>query len=246
MEPPEIASTSDHTEPRKLPAGRSILERWADENDVERSALTRIFAAVDERVPGAPLVIPSLDDRSYYDPGLFPWIEQLIGAADELRTELATLSDALTPHPESAALVEAGGWQACFVWRSSRRNTRIAATAPIAAKVSEFCPGGGRAGNSYYSVIDAGTRLRRHSGPFNARLRCHLGLDVPETGCQIEIAGEYRSWHTNECLVFSDFPPHSVINASDRTRAVYVLDFWHPGLTTVEQNVLAALLVSPL
>jgi aspartyl/asparaginyl beta-hydroxylase (cupin superfamily) len=225
---------------------RAFLEQWAESYNVARSNLQRLFTAVDRWTPGTPLVLPDLDARTFYDPQRFGWMEDLVRIASALRAELAALSDELAPHPESATLVEQGSWRAWFLWRSGRQVARNAAAAPTAAKTARLGPGGGQAGNTYYSVIQPGTRLRRHTGPFNGRLRCHLGLDVPDSGCQIEIAGEYRSWCNDECLVFSDFPPHSVVNAGASARAVYVLDFWHPGLAADECNALAALLAGRL
>jgi aspartyl/asparaginyl beta-hydroxylase (cupin superfamily) len=221
---------------------RAFVESWADRHGVPRSGVQRVLAAVDRWGPGAPLIVPDLDQRAFYDSRSFPWIDQLTRMTSSLRRELSTLSDSLTTHPESTTLVEQGGWQTYFLWRSGRHLAANSAAGPAAAAAAELGPGGGQAGNAYYSVIQPATRLRRHTGPFNGRLRCHLGLDVPGEECQIEIAGEYRSWRNDECLVFSDLPPHSVANSSLRSRAVYVLDFWHPGLTPDEQNALAGLI----
>jgi hypothetical protein len=224
---------------------RSLLVHWAEAHGVERCNLQRLFTAVSGWVRGAPLLIPGLNPQTFYDPGRFAWTHDLIGLASALRAELATLSSDLVPHPESATLVERGGWRACFLWRSSREMGLHPTNAATAVSAVRLAPGGGQAGNAYYSVIDPGTSIRRHTGPFNGRLRCHLGLDVPDR-CHIEIGGEYRTWRNDECLVFSDLPPHSVVNESEKARSVYVLDFWHPELGEDERNALATLLACRL
>jgi aspartyl/asparaginyl beta-hydroxylase (cupin superfamily) len=235
----ERATTSDADQPMQ---GRAFLEHWAGHHGVPLSGMDRVFTAVDSWSSGGPLAVPELDGGAFYDSRAFDWVERLIELAPDLRAELAELSDRLTLHPESAALVDQGAWRTWFIWRSGREIPENAEAAPIAAEAARLVPGEGEAGNVYYSVIDPGTRIRRHTGVFNGRLRCHLGLDVPEAGCEIEIAGEHRAWANDECLVFSDFPPHSVANDSARTRAVFVVDFWHPELVPDERNALAALL----
>jgi aspartate beta-hydroxylase len=221
---------------------RAFLEHWADSNRVDRLDLERLFRAADRWAPGAPLMIPGLDGRTFYDPQSFSWTEDLTRMGSALRSEIAEFSTELAPHPESAALVEQGGWHAWFLWRSGQPLEPNAICAPVAAKAVGLAPGGGQAGNAYYSLIDPGTRLRRHTGPFNGRLRCHLGLDVPGKDCEIEIAGERQSWRNDECLIFNDLPPHSVVNDSVQRRTVFVIDFWHPELTEDERNALSALL----
>lgn len=84
-------------------------------------------------------------------------------------------------------------------------------------------------GNAIFSRLDAGTRLRAHCGPTNARLTCHLGVEVP-AGCEIRVGRETRRWRQGECLVFDDSWEHEVRNLGDRPRVVLLVNFWHPDL----------------
>jgi aspartyl/asparaginyl beta-hydroxylase (cupin superfamily) len=109
--------------------------------------------------------------------------------------------------------------------------------------VTKLASGGGQAGNSYYSVLGPGTQIKTHTGGFNGRLRCHIGLSV--TGdAWIDVAGERREWRVGHSLIFSDALPHHVANNGLADRAVFAFDFWHPDLTPVERAALSLLLTS--
>lgn len=99
-----------------------------------------------------------------------------------------------------------------------------------------FCGGG----DVIFSVLTPGTRLRAHCGPSNARLTCHLGINVPRTleqGCRIRVAGEApRGWEEGRCLVFDDSFEHEVFYEKGTSshepypgdRVILLLNFWHP------------------
>ena len=69
------------------------------------------------------------------------------------------------------------------------------------------------------------------------RLRCHLGVDVPER-CGLRVGGELLAWREGKCLVFDDSLTHEVWNEGDRPRVALVVDTWHPGLLPAEVALL--------
>ena len=59
------------------------------------------------------------------------------------------------------------------------------------------------------SRLGGRARIKKHVGPSNLRLTCHLGVKVPE-GCGIEVAGVEMGWKEGECIVFDDAAVHLV------------------------------------
>jgi tetratricopeptide (TPR) repeat protein len=92
----------------------------------------------------------------------------------------------------------------------------------------------------YFSSLDPRTRVAEHQGPTNLRVRCHLGLEVPE-GCGARVGGVTSGWQEGRCIVFDDSFRHEVWNDSDRRRLVLVLDLWHPDLSDDEVALLVGL-----
>ena len=45
----------------------------------------------------------------------------------------------------------------------------------------------------YFSRVKPGTHITPHCGPANVKLRCHLGLIVPDN-CWMRVGTETRTW----------------------------------------------------
>jgi aspartate beta-hydroxylase len=87
----------------------------------------------------------------------------------------------------------------------------------------------------------AGTHISAHRGPTNLRVRCHLGIDVPDGDCAIRVGDETRQWIEGECLVFDDHFEHEAWNRTAADRIVLIVDLWHPGLSPTEVRLLEGL-----
>jgi aspartyl/asparaginyl beta-hydroxylase (cupin superfamily) len=59
--------------------------------------------------------------------------------------------------------------------------------------------------------------------------------------CGIRVGGEERTWQVGKCLVFEDSFEHEAWNDGNETRAVLVVDLWHPDLTSIEIQALRGL-----
>jgi len=94
-------------------------------------------------------------------------------------------------------------------------------------------------GDALLSVQGAQSRLPTHCSVDNLRLRCHLGIRIPD-GTGIRVGGETRGWTEGRCLLFEDAFEHSVWNMSTERRIVLIVDFWHPDLTPIEVRALTA------
>ncbi|MCP5348439.1 MAG: aspartyl/asparaginyl beta-hydroxylase domain-containing protein [Gammaproteobacteria bacterium] len=94
-------------------------------------------------------------------------------------------------------------------------------------------------GDAVFSVQAAGSNLSAHCSVDNLRVRCHLGLSIPDS-CGIRVGEQKRKWREGECLLFDDSIEHEVWNNSKEDRLVLILDFWNPELTEIEREVLTA------
>jgi aspartate beta-hydroxylase len=92
-------------------------------------------------------------------------------------------------------------------------------------------------GSVKFSVAAPRTHIEPHCAPNNLRIRCHLGMIVPE-GCEIRVRDQTRSWEEGKCLILDDSFDHEVWNRSDRTRVILLVDFWHQDLTELEIQVI--------
>ena len=79
-------------------------------------------------------------------------------------------------------------------------------------------------------MVSRSSKLGARCGPSNLRLRCHLGVRVPE-GARVRVAGETRPWAEGECLVFDDSFEHEVWHEGDDDLILLVCDMWHPEMT---------------
>eukprot|EP00933_Yihiella_yeosuensis_P032340 TRINITY_DN25937_c0_g1_i1.p1 TRINITY_DN25937_c0_g1~~TRINITY_DN25937_c0_g1_i1.p1 ORF type:complete len:438 (-),score=81.97 TRINITY_DN25937_c0_g1_i1:146-1459(-) len=73
------------------------------------------------------------------------------------------------------------------------------------------------------------TRLRSHTGPTNARLTLHLGLQVPEDA-GLSVAQDSRKWVEGEVIAFDDSFLHSAWNNATKVRSVLYVTVWHPDI----------------
>lgn len=94
-------------------------------------------------------------------------------------------------------------------------------------------------GDVAFSVHSCDAHLEAHCSIDNLRVRCHLGIQVPEN-CEMRVATEIRGWEVGKGLLFEDSFEHEVWNRGTTRRAILIVDFWHPDLTDVEIEALTA------
>ena len=135
-----------------------------------------------------------------------------------------------------------GDWDVAFFYERGRRHEETCLACPVTTRGLEAYPTVRTlAGLIYASRMRGATHIAPHRGPTNLRLRCHLGLQVPDGDCAIRVGGETRRWEEGKCLVFDDFYEHEAWNHTEGDRIVLIVDLWHPGLSAVEVELLAGL-----
>jgi aspartate beta-hydroxylase len=78
---------------------------------------------------------------------------------------------------------------------------------------------------AFFSILDPGKSVPEHEGPYLGYLRYHLGLRVPKQNPpKLVVNKQDYVWKEGEAVLFDDSWPHSVVNQSDETRAVLIVD----------------------
>lgn len=177
---------------------------------------------------------PDLKAQPVHSASDFPWMSNFTREFEAVKGELLDYSNKLTLEAQPQGLTDQGRWSVLYFYSGGRPVEETVRACPRTAELLDSIPGAGEAGHSYLSVLRGGTHIKRHFGPINTRLRCHLPLIVPE-GPRIRIGEEMQKWREGEFLVFDDSFDHEVWNDSDQERIVLIMDFWHPDLTAAER-----------
>jgi hypothetical protein len=186
-------------------------------------------------------VYPDLASQPWYNAQDFPLAGYLESHYDAIRDEILALEPARF-HRESERIQRAGEWDVAFLYERGRRRPEVCDACPVTARGIESYPAMRTvAGLIYVSRMRAGTHIRAHHGPTNLRLRCHLGIKVPEGDCAIRVGDQARQWHEGRCLVFDDSFEHEAWNHTEEDRIVLIVDIWHPGLSATEVRLLEGL-----
>lgn len=145
--------------------------------------------------------------------------------------------------------VPSGHWNVFHLFNQGVKVTancdRCPGTTEVVEKLSSFMSGVAF-GNASFSVLQAGTRITEHCGPCNMRVRCHLGLQIPQD-CLMTVSNESRPWIEEGCILFDDSYSHKANHGGsemdgDGPRIVFILDLWNPDVTEEERAAFKAIL----
>jgi aspartate beta-hydroxylase len=178
-------------------------------------------------------------------PGLsatpFPETARLPGALaleeryETIRAEIQGLAAAEFQQEAENLKARGGSWDVLFFYERGRKNEENCARCPtIANLIESHNMVRTLTGLVYVSKLSPGSQVRPHRGPTNMRLRCHLGISIPDGDCGLKVGGETRRWREGRCLVFDDSFEHEAWNLAAAPRTVLIVDFWHPDLTPTE------------
>ncbi len=211
----------------------------ADRRRNRQSAYLAAFAHNERR----PLMnyYPGLPATPWHDPSQFPIVAALESAYDEIRAEVTALpADAF--HRESERISRTGDWDVLIFWERGQQNVANCERCPVtSALILEHPTVRSLSGLIYVSRMKPQTHIAAHCGPTNMRVRCHLGLSVPEGDCAIRVGADTRGWVQGGCVVFDDFFDHEAWNHTDEERIVLIVDLWHPDLSPQEIAVIEGL-----
>ena len=202
---------------------------------------------------------PGLTEREFHPRERFPWLADLEAATGMMSAELKAVLSA--ERSELVPYVQYDDHLPMDQWRPLNRSLDWTAIhllengKPVEAN-ARHCPGTlkllqklpqpdipNSSPNAMFSLLAPGIRIPPHVGVSNARLVCHLPLIIPE-GCWFRVGAETRHWKVGEALVFDDTIEHEAMNPSDELRVVFIFDIWHPDLSDIEREAVAALVAS--
>lgn len=183
---------------------------------------------------------PGLTAKPWHDAADFPWVSGLNASFAAIRHEMESLPGHPGLRPQHKTSRMKGAWNVFFLYALGRRATANCLQCPETVRAVSHVPGATAGGLALFSSLSPGAHVAAHCGASNARLRCHLGLAIPE-GCRIRVGNETRTWTEGESIVFDDSFEHEVWHDGNQTRWVLLIDFWHPDLTVPERRALARL-----
>jgi beta-hydroxylase len=173
-------------------------------------------------------------NATFFEPDLFPWAKELELEWRSIRAELDAVLSAPAPIPEFTALspqqrgiVQGRAWKSYFLFVTGRRHEPNASRCPDTIRLLQRIPG---LESAFFSILEPGTRITPHRGPYGGVLRYHLALIVPEprTICGIRVGTDVAHWEQGRSLVFDDSHDHEAWNDSEERRVVLFVDFERP------------------
>jgi aspartyl/asparaginyl beta-hydroxylase (cupin superfamily) len=82
---------------------------------------------------------------------------------------------------------------------------------------------------AFFSILDAGKSIPRHTGPYRGYLRYHLALKVPRRNPpSLRVKDQWYVWEEGKAILFDDTHCHEVVNSADADRVVLVIDVLRP------------------
>lgn len=186
-----------------------------------------------------------------------PFIESVVATAlqaagDMIVAEvMAELKPATDGVAQAAAHIggniSSEGWTALHFWRAGKVQTDTISRFPKTAEILRALPLSQYEGVPAYawlSILQPGVELPVHHGASSAHVTVHLGIDVPQGNCVLQVIGEERAWEAGKAFAFMDSFAHNSWNHSDKPRVILVVQTPHPELSTEEaidlQNCLDA------
>jgi len=177
------------------------------------------------KIAGNPMV---------YEQGTFPWEAGLQQATPAIMEELAAVLDRQSELPSFRQIVKDVDlavrddlWKTFILCGYGIKSERNIQTCPRTWEAVRAIPG---LKTAMFSIMEPGTHLPAHRGPYNGVLRAHLGLIIPEPSEQvaIRVGQSICHWRTGKVIVFDDAYEHEAWNHSGATRVVLFIDFVKP------------------
>ncbi len=117
-------------------------------------------------------------------------------------------------------------WKVFLLYSFGQKPKKNRALCPNTTEMLDSIP---HLFQAFFSILDPGKSIPAHSGPYRGYLRYHLGLRIPsEKPPKIRIKNEFHTWAEGESILFDDSWDHEVINDSNGTRVILIIDVLRP------------------
>ncbi|MEV0375353.1 aspartyl/asparaginyl beta-hydroxylase domain-containing protein [Streptomyces sp. NPDC050636] len=127
--------------------------------------------------------------------------------------------------PQRAAQVSEE-WRLYYAYMFGNTNELAKKDCPTLLSFAQSTPS---VVNAFISILEPGVTLPSHQDPYAGILRYHLGIRIPtDNPPRIRLADEYYEWKEGEGTVLDVSLEHEVINESDESRIIVIIDFRRP------------------
>nr|CCA25777.1 aspartyl/Asparaginyl betahydroxylase putative [Albugo laibachii Nc14] len=199
---------------------------------------------------GCPEIIPLLQSRPIWKTSNLPWVESLESSFAVIKEELLGLQSKQGFQPYRApsldndnqvsdklgtAAHDRGEWNVFYLFLHNVDFSMNRSLCPQTVAIIESIES--QYDHAFFSALAPHTHVKKHNGPTNKKLRCHLPLVVQKDQCRIRVGDELIKVEEGKCLVFDDSFEHEAWNDDpDHSRIVLIVDVWHPDLTREERR----------
>lgn len=204
----------------------------SDRAEVERSLAVRLgmrLRGAFNRLIAQSSLVPT---TPYIDPAHLAWGAALQAGWSDIRAELDALREdgvEIPPlariSPDHRDVTTDGKWKSFVFEAYGYLVPGNRALCPRTSRLLDEIPGLVLA---MFSIMEPRTFVPLHTGVSKALINVHLGLDIPEGDCGIEVDGTASGWENGKLLVLDDTFPHQVWNQTDRTRVVLLMQIRRP------------------
>ncbi len=175
-----------------------------------------------------------MPEHEIFPNSAFPWIAELEAGTPTIRAEAeALLKDRMSVpsvreiSPDHGKIALDEKWRSFFLWGYGVRIDANCARCPETERILEKIPG---LLTAFYSIMLAGARVPRHTGPTKAILTTHLGLIIPaeREKCHMNVGDQDVIWQEGRAVIFDDMFPHEVWNDTSEDRIILLLHVKRP------------------
>jgi ornithine lipid ester-linked acyl 2-hydroxylase len=197
-----------------------------------RQVLIRAFVGAEKLMVPAPF--SQVPTTPFIDPEHFEWNESVASQWTKVQAELKALLSNIETIPEWLVITDEKNlpitrddtWRTFFFYVYGHRFEKQCSECPETARLLDQIPG---MKTALFSIMEPGTHITPHRGPYRGVLRYHLPLLVPpQGGCGIRVGGQEATWEEGVGMFFDDTYEHEAWNESDQTRVVLFLDIVRP------------------
>jgi ornithine lipid ester-linked acyl 2-hydroxylase len=158
------------------------------------------------------------------------WTNELCQHTKEMLSEFLKLYDGDLREfrqisPEQARITRGNSWKVFILKAYGRSLIENMNACPITSQLCSRIP---QVTSIMFSVLEPGTHLTPHRGPYAGVLRCHIPLIVPEGNCAIRVGNKVHQWKVGYPVLFDDTIEHEAWNRASGSRVVLFIDFIRP------------------
>ena len=176
--------------------------------------------------------IHRLEPRPVLSAAEFPWTQKVESFHREIQLEARSILERTQDIanfdqvlPGQRALYQGSLWKSFYLTVMGKSVERHQRLCPATTEALGNIPG---LLNAFFSILQPGTHIPAHRGPYSGILRYHLGVIVPRGDVAIRIDSQICNWAEGKSLIFDDSFEHEAWNRSESVRVVLFVDIERP------------------